>query len=220
MANARLALDDRLYAYLLRSEPPEHEELQMLRERTRTLPEARMQIAPEQGHLLAFLVRLIGARQTLELGTFTGYSALAMALALPADGRVVTCDLCEAWTDIGRLHWKRAGVDGKIEVKIGPALKTLEWLESGAAGLFDLAFVDADKEAYDSYYESTLRLVRPGGLIVFDNMFRLGRVADPEETDPDPVSVRKLNAKIAGDERVDRVILPVGDGMTLACRRQ
>jgi O-methyltransferase len=219
MANARLALDDRLYAYLLRSEPPEHEELQKLRERTKRLPEARMQIAPEQGHFLAFLVRLIHGRRTLELGTFTGYSALAMALALPADGRVVTCDLCQTWIDMGRLHWKRAGVDNKIEVKIGPALKTLERLESGAAGLFDLAFVDADKEAYDSYYESTLRMVRSGGLIVFDNMFRRGRVADPQETDPDPVSVRKLNAKIAGDERVDRVILPIGDGMTLVRRR-
>jgi O-methyltransferase len=126
MANARLALDDRLYAYLLRSEPPEHEELQKLRERTKGLPEACMQIAPEQGHFLAFLVRLIGARRTLELGTFTGYSALTMALALPPDGRVVTCDLCETWTNIGRAHWKRAGVDSKIEVKIGPALKTLD----------------------------------------------------------------------------------------------
>src|SRR5260370_39092238 len=147
MANARLALDDRLYAYLLRSEPAEHEELQKLRERTKRLPEARMQIAPEQRHFLAFLVRLIRARRTLELGTFTGYSALAMALALPPDGRVVTCDLCETWVDMGRLHWKRAGVDNKIEVKIGPALKTLERLESGAAGAFLLCFSGAQNRA-------------------------------------------------------------------------
>jgi O-methyltransferase len=219
MAEAHLGMDERLYSYLLMSEPPEHDELRLLRERTRILSEARMQIAREQGHFLAFLVRLIGARRTLELGTFTGYSALAVALALPSDGKVVTCDLCEAWTNVGRPFWERAGVGDKIEVRIGPALETMDRLESEEAGFFDLAFVDADKEAYDGYYESALRVVRPGGLIVFDNMFRLGRVADMNETDRDTVAVRKLNAKIACDERVDRVILPVGDGMTLARRR-
>jgi O-methyltransferase len=218
MAEAHVALDDRLYAYLLSSEPPEHEELRLLRERTRALPEARMQIAREQGHFLAFLVRLIGARRILELGTFTGYSALAMALALPEEGKIITCDVCDSWAKIGRSHWQKAGVDANIDVKIGPAIETLDALEREDR-IFDLAFVDADKEAYDSYYEAALRLVRPGGLIVFDNMFRLGRAADPEETDPDPVSIRKLNAKIARDERVDRVILPVGDGMTLVRRR-
>jgi predicted O-methyltransferase YrrM len=218
MAEAHVALDERLYAYLLSSEPPEHEELRLLRERTRALPEARMQIAREQGHFLAFLVRLIGARRILELGTFTGYSALAMALALPGEGKIITCDVCDSWAKIGRPHWQKAGVEAKIDVKIGPAIETLDDLEREGS-IFDLAFVDADKEAYDSYYEVCLRLVRPGGLIVFDNMFRLGRAADPEETDPDSVSIRKLNAKIARDERVDRVILPVGDGMTLVRRR-
>jgi O-methyltransferase len=214
MAQAHPTLDERLYAYLLKSEPPEHEELRLLRERTRTLPEGRMQIAREQAHFLAFLVRLIGAGHILELGTFTGYSALAMALALPSDGKVVTCDVSESWTNIARCHWERAGLTSIIDVRIGPATKTLDQLEQEKK-VFDLIFIDADKESYDSYYEAALRLVQPTGLIVLDNMFRLGRVANPAETDPDPISVRMLNAKIAQDERVDRVILPVADGMTL-----
>jgi O-methyltransferase len=218
MAEARVALDERLYAYLLNSEPPEHEELGLLRERTRALPEGRMQIAREQGHFLQFLVRLIGAHRILELGTFTGYSALAMALALPAEGKIVTCDVSEPWSRVGRPHWQKAGVASNIDLKIGPAIATLDQLER-QGDVFDLMFIDADKEAYDSYYEIALRLVRPGGLIVFDNMFRLGRVADPRETDPDPVSIRRLNAKIAIDERVDCVLLPVADGMTLVRRR-
>jgi len=214
-----IAMNEQLHDYLLTSEPPEHEELRELRKRTQTMPDARMQIAVEQGHFLAFLARLIGARRTLELGTFTGYSALAVALALPPNGRVVTCDVKEEWANIGRPHWERAGVAEKIEVVIGPACATLERLESETIDAFDLAFIDADKVEYDRYYESALRLIRPGGLIVLDNMFRLGRVADPYETDPDPVAVRKLNAKIADDERVDRVVLPVADGMTLVRRR-
>jgi O-methyltransferase len=218
MAEARVALDERLYAYLLNSEPPEHEQLRLLSERTRALPEARMQIAREQGHFLQFLVRLIGAHRILELGTFTGYSALAMALALPADGKMVTCDVSEPWSRVGRPHWRKAGVASNIDLKIGPAIATLDQLER-EGDVFDLMFIDADKEAYDSYYEIALRLVRAGGLIVFDNMFRLGRVADPKETDPDSVSIRRLNAKIAVDERVDRVLLPVADGMTLVRRR-
>jgi predicted O-methyltransferase YrrM len=177
-----------------------------------------MQIAREQGHFLTFLVRLIGARRILELGTFTGYSALAMALALPEDGKVTTCDLSESWTAMGRASWRKAGVDSNIEVKIGPAVGTLDRLEREGS-VFDFVFVDADKEAYDVYYETALRLVRPGGLIVFDNMLRRGRVADPKETDPDSLAIRALNAKIATDERIDRVLLPVGDGMTLVRRR-
>src|SRR6266568_390595 len=199
MAVAHIALDDRLYAYLLQSEPPEHDELRLLRERTKALPEARMQIAREQGHFLQFLIRLVGARRVLELGTFTGYSALAMALALPEGGKVVTCDVSEPWSQIGRPHWQKAGVASSIDLKIGPAMTTLAQLER-AGDVFDLAFVDADKEAYDSYYEIALRLLRPGGVAVFDNMFRLGRAADPDETDPDPVAIRRLNAKIAEDE--------------------
>jgi O-methyltransferase len=220
MADIQIALDKRLHAYLLANEPQEHEELRKLRERTGTIPLARMQIAPEQGHFLGFLGRLIGARRTLELGTFTGYSALAMALALPSSGRVVTCDINVEWVNIGRPYWDRAGVADKIEVMIGRALDTLKRLESEGAEHFDLAFIDADKEQYDRYYESALRLVRPGGLIVLDNMLQHGRVADPNESHVDTVAVRKLNAKIAGDDRVDRVILPLGDGMTLVRRPQ
>jgi O-methyltransferase len=220
MADIHIALDDRLHAYLLANEPPEHEELRKLRERTGTMPVARMQIAPEQGHFLGFLARLIGARRTLELGTFTGYSALAMALALPEGGSIVTCDINVEWVNIARPYWDRAGVADKIEVIVGQAGNTLDQMEGEQAQHFDLAFIDADKEQYDSYYESALRLVRPGGLIVLDNMLQHGRVADANESRSGPVAVRKLNAKIAGDERVDRVLLPLGDGMTLARRRQ
>jgi len=216
----RASLDDSLYAYLQANQPPEHVELQKLREITRTMPRGRMQIAPEQGHFLAFLVRLIGARRTLEIGTFTGYSALAVALALPADGRVLGCDISEEWVSIGRPFWERAGVVAKIEMKIGPALDTLRKLEhDGQIDRFDLAFVDADKENLDGYYEHSLRLVRPGGVIVLDNMFQGGRIIDPSNTEPRTDIVRKLNAKIAADDRVDRVLIPVGDGMTLIRRR-
>jgi len=218
---ARAVLDDSLYAYLQANEPPEHPELAKLREVTKAMPRGRMQIAPEQGHFLAFLVRLIGARRTLEIGTFTGYSALAVALALPADGRVVGCDRSEEWVSVGRPFWARAGVAGKIDIRIGPAVDSLRQLEQeGAGGSFDLAFIDADKESMDAYYESSLRLVRPGGLIVLDNMFQGGRLIDPGNTEPRTEIVRRLNAKIAADDRVDRVLLPVGDGMSLVRRRQ
>jgi len=217
---ARASLDDSLYTYMQANQPLEHPELRKLREVTSPMPRGRMQIAPEQGHFLAFLVRLIGARRTLEIGTFTGYSALAVALALPADGLLLGCDISEEWVSIGRPFWERAGVTKKIEIRIGPALDTLHKLEQGGAnGSFDLAFVDADKESMDAYYESSLRLVRPGGLVVLDNMFQGGRILDQANADPRTPIVRKLNAKIAADDRVDRVLLPVGDGMTLV-RRQ
>jgi predicted O-methyltransferase YrrM len=217
---ARGLNDEALYAYLQSKEPPEHPELTKLREVTRTLPRGRMQIAPEQGHFLTLLARLIGARRTLEIGTFTGYSALAMALALPADGRIVACDISEEWVSIGRPFWQRAGVADKIEVRIGPAIETLQLLErDGAAGSIDLAFIDADKENMDGYYEAALRLVRPGGLVILDNMFQGGRIIDPDNNDFRTNVVRDLNSKIAADERVDRVLVPIGDGMTLARRR-
>jgi predicted O-methyltransferase YrrM len=213
-------VDDRLYAYLLAREPCEHLHLRALREHTQQMSSGRMQITPEQGHLLALLVRLMGARRVLEIGTFTGYSALAMALALPADGRLIACDISEEWTGIARAYWQRAGVADRIDLRIAPALMTIGRLErDGALHAFDLVFIDADKTGYDAYYEGALRLVRTGGLIVLDNMLRRGRVADPCDGDADTVALRNMNTKIAADERVDRVLLPIASGMTLARRR-
>jgi O-methyltransferase len=214
------SIDARLYAYLLAHEPPEHDQLKALREFTQQLPDGRMQITVEQGHLLALLVRLIGAQRVLEIGAFTGYSALAMALALPVGGLLVACDISEEWTGIARSYWQRAGVADKIDLRIAPALDTLAQLErKGAADQFDMAFIDADKPSYDAYYESALRLVRPGGLVVLDNMLRRGRVADPSNGDADTIALRNMNIKIAVDERMDRVLLPIASGMTLARRR-
>ena len=213
-------VDSGLYDYLLAHQAPEHCELQALRRQTQALPNAYMQISPEQGHLLGLLVRLIGARRCLEIGTFTGYSALAMALALPPDGELVACDISEGWTTMGSQHWQRAGVAGRIDLRLGSALDTLAQIEhEGGKDRFDLAFIDADKTGYDTYYESALRLVRPGGLIVLDNMLRRGRVADLADTDDDTVALRTLNVKIASDDRVHFVLLPIATGMTLARRR-
>jgi O-methyltransferase len=213
-------VDDRLYSYLLAHQPPEHAELKLLRQRTHALPDGNMQITPEQGHLLALLAGAMAARHVLEVGTFTGYSTLALAQALPPDGRIVACDVSAEWTAIARDHWRSAGVADRIELRLAPAVDTLAELErEGRSGYFDLAFIDADKPGYDTYYEATLRLIRPGGLIILDNMLRRGRVADPNANDPDTRALRKLNSKIAVDERVDRVLLPVGSGMILARRR-
>jgi predicted O-methyltransferase YrrM len=213
-------VDDRLYAYLLAHEPCEHLHLRTLREYTQQMPSGRMQITPEQGHLLALLVRLVGARRVLEIGTFTGYSALAMALALPAAGRLIACDICEEWTGVARTYWRLAGVADRIDLRLAPALATLAQLEGeGGLDAFDLVFIDAEKTGYDAYYEAALRLVRPGGLIVLDNMLRRGRVADPCDGEADTVALRNMNTKIAADERVDRVLLPIASGMTFARRR-
>lgn len=220
MARTSIVLDDRVCKYVLACEPSEHEALRALRQATEQMPRAFMQIPPEQGHFLAFLVRLIAARRTLEIGTFTGYSALAVALALPAAGRVLTCDVNEEWAAIGREFWRKAGVAEKIETRIGVALDTLMGLErAGGSDNFDFVFIDADKVAYDQYYECALRLVRPGGLIVLDNVLWHGRVADEGASGVDIIALRALNAKIAADERVDRVVLTVCDGMTLVRRR-
>src|SRR5262245_4797504 len=193
MADKFTRMDERLYGYLLDHQSPEHELLRALRRQTEKLPRGHMQITPEQGHLLALLVRLMGTRRILEVGTFTGYSALAMALAFPEDGRIITCDLNEEWTQIARDYWQSAGVLHRIELRIAPAVETLALLDREGSS-FDLAFLDADKTGYDAYYESALRLVRPGGLIVLDNMLRRGRVAHPDDNDPDTVALRKLNA--------------------------
>jgi O-methyltransferase len=217
MSRGSIGLDDRLNDYLVRNQPPEHPVLAQLRAATAKMANAGMQIALEQGHFLAFLARLIGARNTLEVGTFTGYSALAVALALPKDGRVIACDINAEWTGLGRKYWEKAGVADQIELRLAPGVDTLKALaKEGRKGQFDMAFIDAWKPDYDAYFELALPLVRGGGLIVFDNMLWGGKVADPSVRDEDTRAVRALNQKIAGDSRVDAVLLPVGDGMTLA----
>ena len=214
MTRATYGLDETIRAYLLANQPPEHPLLAELREVTATMTRSRMQISPEQGHFLAFLVRLIGARRVLEVGTYTGYSSLCMALAMPPDGRIVACDKSEEWTDVARQFWKKAGLDNRIELRLGSAVDTLEGLIKERQQ-FDFVFIDANKEDYDAYYEASLRLVRPNGLIAIDNMLREGRVADPSATQLSISAVRDLNAKIAKDERGDRVLITVGDGMMM-----
>jgi predicted O-methyltransferase YrrM len=219
MSNRTLTLDDTLYRYLLDVSLREHVELAALREATKTHPRGRMQISPEQGQLMALLVKLIGARRTIEVGVFTGYSALAVALALPDDGQILACDISEEFTAIGRPHWQRAGVTHKIELVLAPALQTLDArLAAGEAGSYDFAFVDADKVNYDAYYERCLQLVHAGGLIAIDNTLWSGRVAAPAQ-DEDTAALQRFNRKLHADERVDLALLPIGDGLTLARRR-
>ena len=220
MSNRTLSMTDALYDYLLAVSSREPEILRRLREETARLPNAGMQIGPEQGQFMALLVQLLGARRTLEVGVFTGYSSLAVALALPPDGRVVACDVSEEWTAIARRYWAEAGVAGKIELRLGPAVGTLDaLLADGQADGFDFAFIDADKENYDNYYERALRLVRPGGLIAIDNVLWGGHVADPEAQGESLAAIRALNAKLHRDERVALSLVPIGDGLTLALKR-
>jgi predicted O-methyltransferase YrrM len=218
MTRVTYGLDETVREYLLANQPSEHPLLAELREVTATMTRSRMQISPEQGHFLSFLVRLIGARRILEVGTYTGYSSLCMALALPPDGRVVACDKSAEWTDVAKGFWNKAGLADRIDLRLGSAVDTLEDLIKERQE-FDFVFIDANKEDYDAYYESSLRLVRPNGLIAIDNMLREGRVADPSVTQLSVSAVRDLNAKIAKDERGDRVLLTVGDGMMLVRRR-
>lgn len=216
MSNRSIGLSDELHAYLLGVGVREPEALRRIRERTASLPEHNMQIAPEQGAFMALLVRLSGARRCLEVGTFTGYSSTAVALALPPDGHLVCCDASREWTDLARQAWTDAGVADRIELRIGPAVDTLETLlAEGGAGSFDFAFIDADKPSYDTYVEQALRLVHPGGLIAIDNTLWSGRLTDPSDTQAGTEAIRALNAKLATDERVDLVLVPIGDGLTL-----
>ena len=218
MTRATYGLDETIREYLLANQPPEHPLLAELRDVTATMTRSRMQISPEQGHFLAFLIRLIGARRVLEVGTYTGYSSLCMALALPFEGRIVACDKSKEWTDVAKRFWSKAGLADRIELRLGSAVDTLDALIDEKKE-FDFVFVDANKEDYDAYYEASLRLVRPNGLIAIDNTLREGRVADLNETELSISAVRDLNAKIAKDERGDRVLLTVGDGMMLVRRR-
>jgi predicted O-methyltransferase YrrM len=216
LSNASIGLSQELHAYLVKVGVREPDVLRRLRERTAALPEHGMQIAPEQGAFMALLVKVMGARQCLEVGTFTGYSSTAVALALPPDGRLVCCDVSREWTDIARETWTEAGVADRVELRLGPALETLDQLlAEGGGGRFDFAFIDADKPNYDGYVERALRLVRPGGLIAIDNVLWSGRVADSSVDDESTVAIRSLNEKLATDERVEVAMIPIGDGLTL-----
>ncbi|MEP7302046.1 MAG: class I SAM-dependent methyltransferase [Caldimonas sp.] len=219
MANRNTALDATLRDYLVAHSAREQPAQADLREATRSHPAAGMQIGPEQAQFLALLVKLIDARKAIEVGVFTGYSALAVALALPDDGHLLACDISDEYTRIGRPFWDEAGVAGKIELRLGPALATLDArIAAGEAGRYDFAFIDADKSGYDAYYERCLVLLRPGGLIAIDNVLWGGSVAQPAK-DADTAALQALNDKIHGDGRVDMAMLPIGDGVTLARKR-
>lgn len=220
MTGKNIQLTDGLHRYLLDVSLREPPILSRLREETARLPLARMQIAPEQGQFMALLVQLLQARRVLEVGVFTGYSSLSMALAMPADGHLVACDLSDEWTATARRYWNEAGVADRIELRLGPALSTLDaLLDSGAADSFDMAFLDADKTRYDAYYERALRLLRRGGLLLIDNVLWSGRVIDSQAQDDDTLALRVLNEKIHADERVSISMLPLADGLTLVMKR-
>ena len=220
MTDRRLQITDEIHRYLVDHSVREPDVLARLRAATASLPQAGMQIGPEQGQLMALLAKLVGAKRCIEVGVFTGYSSLAVALALPEDGRILACDVSEQWTAIARRFWREARVEHKIELKLQPAVRTLEEsLAAGEAGRYDFAFVDADKPAYDSYYELLLQLLRPGGLMALDNTLWSGAVLDPNEREPNTVALRALNDKLHRDERIDLSLLPVGDGLTLARKR-
>ena len=219
MSSRTIALDERLYAYLLDITVPESDAQKGLREETRRMTQGDMQISPEQGRFMTFLLRTLGVRHALEIGTFTGYSALCMALALPADGKLICCDVSAEWTAVGQRVWREAGVDGKIDLRIGPAVGTLaELRRQGRENGFDFAFIDADKENYDAYFEHCLALVRTSGVIAIDNVLWSGAVADPDNEKPSTIALKALNKKIFSDPRVDAAMLPIGDGLTLARR--
>ncbi|GLZ88400.1 hypothetical protein Pres01_44510 [Metapseudomonas resinovorans] len=216
MTNRTLNLDDALYGYLLEVSLRESPLLERLRSETASLPMARWQIAPEQGQFMALLVKLTGARRILEVGTFTGYSALCMAAEMPADGRMICCDLPGDYNAVALRYWQEAGLARRIELRLAPALDTLAGLEDGS---FELIFIDADKSNYPAYLEEALRLARQGGLVLFDNVLWSGRVLDTESDDTDTRAIQALNLALKTDPRVDLSLLPVGDGLTL-CRKR
>jgi len=218
---ARTFLPEPLETYLFDVLSPRSEVQERLRRETRSHPRAGMQIGPDQGLFLGLLVRMLDARRVVEVGTFTGYSALAMAMALPPGGRIVCCDISEEYTSVARRYWKEAGLEDRIDLRLAPARETLAaLLQTEGPGSQDLAFIDADKTSYDAYYEACLQLLRPGGLIAIDNVLCSGRVADPAVTDADTAALRALNVKVRDDRRVDAVVLSVGDGLTLARKKR
>lgn len=220
MSSRSINLERDLHAYLCSVSVREHEVLAKLRVETEGLEWSGMQISPEQGQFMALLVELIGARRALEVGVFTGYSTLCVALALPHDGRVVACDVSEEWTAVARRHWAEAGVEERIDLRLAPAIDTLDaLLADGQAGSYDFAFIDADKRNYPGYYERCFTLLRPGGLLAIDNTLWQGRVLDESDTSEETLTIRALNGQLRDDSRVTLSLLPVGDGLTLARKR-
>lgn len=220
MSKKTIQITDELYDYLLSVSLREPGILRELREETATMPKANMQVSPEQGQFMALLIELLGAQKTLEVGVFTGYSALWVALALPPAGRLVACDINPDWTAVAQRYWQQAGVANKIDLRLGPAIQTLDQLiEGGETGTFDFAFIDAQKEEYEDYYQRSLELLRPGGLIAVDNVLRNGRVIDSSFTDEDTSAIRAFNLARLEDERVTLSMVPIADGLTLARKR-
>ena len=220
MANKTLNLSEKLYDYVLDVGVRESEVLARLREATEAEEMSVMRSAPEQGQFMAMLLKLMGAKRALEIGTYTGYATLWMAQALPEDGGIVACDVSERWTSVARRFWKDAGMDGKIRLELRPALETLDGLlAAGEANSFDFAFIDADKVNYDAYYEHCLKLVRSGGLICVDNVLWGGSVIDPANHDESTEAIRTFNRKLKTDERIELSMLPIADGLALAMKR-
>ena len=220
MSARTITLTDPLYDYLLDVSLRENDIARRLREVTAAHPQAAMQISPEQGQFMGVLIRLLGARRCIEVGTFTGYSTLCVALNLPEDGRIIACDLSEEWTSIGRAYWREAGIDDKIDLRLAPALQTLDrLLACGGAGKYDFMFIDADKANYLHYYERGLDLLRAGGLLAVDNVLWGGSVIERAKQDDDTNAIRELNRRVKEDTRVDLSMVPIGDGLTLARKR-
>lgn len=220
MSRRTLEMSDALRDYIFRVSVRESDVLRRLRHETSALKWAGMQISPEQGQLMKLLVELLGARRAIEIGVFTGYSSLCVATALPPDGQLVACDVNEEWTAIARRYWREAGVDDRIDLRLAPALETLDaLLARGDEATYDFAFVDADKESYVDYYDRCLRLVRPGGLVAFDNVLWGGKVADFSEDSASTRAIRELNERLSTDDRVTISLVPIGDGLMLARRR-
>lgn len=216
MSRHTINMSDELLAYLQQVSLRESSLLQRLREETAKLPNSNMQICPEQGQFMRLLIELTGARRAIEIGTFTGYSAISVAAALPSNGKLITCDVNAESTAIAQRYWEEAGLGERIELRLGPGTEALDQLIASNAEPFDFGFIDADKENYDTYYERLLRLIRPGGLIAIDNVLWDGAVIDPEKNDVDTNAIRQLNSKLSKDERVSLSMLPIGDGLTLA----
>ncbi|WLQ17201.1 O-methyltransferase [Hahella aquimaris] len=220
MSKQTLNMNDSLYQYLQVTGVRENKVLHALRDETNRHEMARMQIAPEQGQFLTLLTKLTGARKAIEVGTFTGYSAICIAEGLPKDGKLICCDVSEEWTSIARRYWCLAGLTDRIDLRLAPAMETLnKLLDEGHARTFDFAFIDADKTNYDNYYEACLRLMRPGGLIAIDNVLWDGKVADPTERSDDTCAIRALNEKLMRDKRIDYSMVPIADGVSLARKK-